>query len=289
MSLVLVTGATGNVGSRVVAELRARGVPVRAFVRDAARAAGLLGGAVELAAGDLDDPVSIRRALAGVDRIVLSSRNHPRQREHESNVIDAAAAAARPWIVKLSTVGAEVGSPLAFWDCHGRIEEHLRRSGLPATVLRSHFYMSNLLDSAGAIRATGKLFAPARGARLPMVDPGDVAAVAARVLTDDDRAGHVGRTYHLTGPEAITFDDVAEHLSAATGRTIDFVDVPDPAARESLVESGMPPWMVENLLILFGILRDGRWSPTDDVRALTGRAPRAFAEFAREHAAAFGG
>lgn len=288
MSPILVTGATGNVGSRVVAELLARGEPVRAFVRDPARAAGLLGPAVELAVGDLDDPASIRRALDGVDRVVLSSANHPRQREHETNAIDAAAAVGRPWIVKLSTIGAEVGSPLAFWDCHGHVEAHLRRSGLPATVLQSHFYMSNLLDSAATVRATGKLFAPAGGARLPMIDPRDVAAAAARILTDPNPAAHVGRTYHLTGPEAITFDDVAERLSAATGRPVGFVHVPDDAARESLRAAGMPPWMVDNLLVLFGILRDGRWETTDDVRALTGRAPRAFAEFAREHAAAFG-
>ncbi|HET9983133.1 MAG TPA: SDR family oxidoreductase [Longimicrobiales bacterium] len=286
MSLVLVTGATGTVGSRVVGGLRARGVPVRAFVRDPARAATVLGDAVELAAGDLGDPAAIRRALDGVDRVFLASPNHPRQREFETNVIDAAAAAGTPWIVKLSTIGAEVGSPLAFWDCHGRIEAHLAEAGVPATLLRPHFYMSNLLGSADAIRATGKLFAPAGGARIPMVDPGDVAAAATAVLAG---GGHEGRVYHLTGPEAITFDTVAEQLSAASGRPVDFVHVPDPAARASLLQSGMPPWMADNLLILFGILRAGRWSVSDDVRALTGQAPRGFADFARAHAAAFGG
>jgi uncharacterized protein YbjT (DUF2867 family) len=282
MTKVLVTGATGNVGSQVVRELRGRGVPVRAFVRDPDEAAATLGQEIELAVGEFSDPNSIRRALDGVEYVFLACGNHPRQVEYETNAIDAARAAGMRRIVKLSATGARIGSPLAFWDWHGRIEQHLRVSGLPAVILRPGFYMTNLLGSTEAIKHTGKLFAPADGARIAMIDPRDVAAAAAVVLTED---GHHGKTYTLTGPESITYDEVAGQLSKVTGRKIEFVNVPDGAAREALVQAGTPDRMAEQLVILFGLLRQGAAAQTtDEVRALTGREPRSFAEFARDFA-----
>ena len=282
---VLVTGATGNVGSRVVQELRARGAFIRAFVRDPVRAAEKLGAGVELAVGNFSDTASVRPALEGADYLFLTSADGPQMVEHETTVIDAAAAAGVSQIVKLSTLGAQVGSPLPPFDWHGRIEEHLWRSELPAIVLQASFYMSNLFGSAEAIRQTGKLVAPADGAKIAMIDPRDVAAVAAVVLSTD---GYEGQTYELTGPEAITYEHIAEELSAATGRPIEFVDVPDEAARQSFVEAGMPDWLVEHLIELFGIIREGALKQTTDtVRTLSGREPRTFAQFAREHAGLF--
>jgi uncharacterized protein YbjT (DUF2867 family) len=145
--------------------------------------------------------------------------------------------------------------------------------------------MSNLIASAETIRHTGKLFAPANGAGIAMIDPCDVAAVAAVVLTTD---GHEGQTYEITGPEAITYGRIADELSAVTGRSIEFVDVPDEAARQSLVEAGTPDWLLKHLISLFGIIREGALEPTTEtVRALTGSKPRSFAEFARDHAHIF--
>jgi uncharacterized protein YbjT (DUF2867 family) len=283
---VLVTGATGQVGSNTVRELARRGVPVRAFVRDAARAEELLGGQVELATGNLDDPASIDAALAGIGRVMLCTPNHPRQVEHELNVIDAAVAAGVRRLVKIGANGAEVGSPLAFWDAHGRIEQHLVRAGLPAVVLHPSSYTSNLLAAAGTIKELGRFFAPAADAKITLVDPRDVAAVAAVVLTED---GHDGRTYLLTGPEAVTYHEAAEQLSTALGRPIRFVDVPDAAARDGMVQAGLPDWLADQLVILWQQLRRGAAATTTDVvRVLTGREPRSVADFARDHAAAFG-
>jgi uncharacterized protein YbjT (DUF2867 family) len=286
MTRVLVTGATGNLGSQVVRELQGRDASVRAFVRDPDRAAEKLGDGVELAAGDFSDAASLRRALEGVEQVFLTSADGPQKVEHETAVIDAATTAGVSLIVKLSTLGAQVGLPLPPFDWHGRIEQHLRRSAVSAVILRSSFYMSNLIASAEAIRHTGKLFAPADGARIAMIDPRDVAVVAAVVLTTD---GHEGQTYELTGPEAITYDEIAEELFAATGRPIEFVDVPDEAARQAFIEAGMPDWLVEHLIGAFRMFREGALEQTTDiVRALTGREPRSFAEFARDHARLFG-
>src|SRR5262245_54714839 len=127
MIKVLVIGATGRVGAHVVRELLARDASVRAFARDPEKAAATLGDAVEVAVGDLNDPVSVRRAMRGVDRVVLISANCPNEAAQEIGVIDAAAAAWVQRIVKLSAIGAEAGSALLFSDAHGRSEEHLRQ------------------------------------------------------------------------------------------------------------------------------------------------------------------
>ena len=152
--MFVVTGATGNIGSRVALALRARGEQVRAFVRDPARAAARLGAGIQRAVGDFEDVASLRAALDGADALFLATANHPRQAEHERAILDAAAAAGVARVVKLSAVGAQAGSPLAFWDHQGRAEEHVRRSGILAVILRPSFYMTNLLASADADRGS---------------------------------------------------------------------------------------------------------------------------------------
>jgi uncharacterized protein YbjT (DUF2867 family) len=283
---ILVTGATGNVGVHVVRELVERGLRVRAFVRDPARAAALLGDDVELAVGDYADPASVRRALDGVERPFLACSNIPRQTEYEIGAIHVAKATGVERIVKLSFSSAALDSPLLYPRWHAHIERHLRRSGVPAVLIAPGFLMHVLLRSAEAIAQTGKLFAPADGARIAMIHPRDVATVAAMALTED---GHEGNRYVLTGERPITYDDVARDLSEATGRPIDFVDVSDEAARDGLLAAGTPPVLADFVVQLFGMLRAGLGEKTTGTfRALTGAEPRAFAEFAREHAAAFG-
>jgi uncharacterized protein YbjT (DUF2867 family) len=284
MKKVLVTGATGNVGAHVVRELQARGVPVRAFVRNPAQAASRLGGA-EIAAGDFADPASIRRALDGVGRVFLTAADGPQKVAHETAVIDAAAAAGVEQIVKLSAMHARGGSPLPAFAWHGEIEAHLARSRVPAVVLRSSFFMTNLLMVAGGVAGAGKLGAPSGSASVSMIDPRDVAAAAAAVLSG---GGHDGGAYELTGGEAITFADVARALGEAIGRPVEFVDVPVEAAPEAF-KGGGPDWLVTQLLGVFGLIREGAYVRTNEsVRALTGRAPRTIADFARDYAEAFG-
>lgn len=286
MKKMLVTGATGNVGSLVVRELQGRGISVRAFVRDPDKAAAMLDDGVELVFGDFSNPESVRRALEGVEGVFLACANDPRQVEYETGVIDAARQAGVMRIVKLSALGAEIGSPIAFWDWHGRIEEHLRASGVRFVVLRPTFNMTNLIGSAEAVRHTGSLFAPADGARVAMIDPRDIAAVAAIALAEDT---HDGKTCTLTGPEAITFGQVAGYLWTALGREVEYVNVPDEAAMQGMVEQGLPEFVAGQIVTVFGVLRSGaqEWT-TGTVRTLTGRDPIGFAEFAREHAPLFG-
>ena len=285
MQKILVTGATGNVGPRVVQGLRERGVPVRAFVRDPGKAQAMLGDDVELVIGDFGDAGSIRAALDGVDGVFLACSNQPRQVEYETRVIDTAGEMGVRRIVKLSALGAEIRSPVAFWDWHARIENHLRASDVPFVILRPTFSMANLLASAEAIKYTGKLFAPAGDACISMVHPQDVAAVASIALIGDR---HESGTYTLTGPEPITFGQVAGYLRGALGREIEYLNVPDEAALQGMTEQGLPEFVAAQIVTVFGILRGGaQEQTTDTVRSLTGRDPHSFAEFARDHARLF--
>jgi uncharacterized protein YbjT (DUF2867 family) len=283
---ILVTGATGTVGRHVVRGLAERGEPVRAFVRDAAApAARGLGPGVRLAEGDFADRGTVERALAGVDRLFLACGNVPGQVGYEQAMIDAAAAAGVGRVVKLSGPDPYPESPLVFDSWHGVIERHLARSGLPAVLLRPRTYLTNLLANARAVAATGMLFAPASTAEISFVDPRDVADVAVECLLG---AGHVGRAYTLTGPEAITFERVAAELSAATGRPVRYVHVSDDDARHAMIGDGLPPMVAEAIVAIFATQRTG-WmaTTTTDVRDVTGRQPRSITGFAREHASLF--
>ena len=285
MHKVLVTGATGNIGAQIVADLQAQGIPLRAFTRNSLAAAHKLGPGVDIHQGDFADSASIARALEGISHVLLSSSNHPLQAEHEFAVIDAAAGAGVERIVKLSTVSAEVGSRCAFFDAHGRAEQHLREARTRSVILQSSFYMSNLFAVAETVRTMGKIFAPVAGARLSMIDPRDVASVAVTALFTDryDR-----RTLHLTGPESITYDQVAQVLTDVTGRQVEFISVPDEVARQNLAATGMPQWFVDQIILLFGLIREGVAEKTSDtVHAVIGRRPGSFAYFAHANGAAF--
>ena len=282
--MILVTGATGSVGSAVVQQLAGHGAGVRAFVRDPARARAMLGDDVTLVTGDFARPDTVLRALDGVDTLFLACANGPRQVEFEATVIEAATSANVQRLVKLSAALAEVGSPLCVADWNGRIERIVEDSGLPAVILRPGFYMSNLLANAAEVRRTGALRAPAGEAGITMIDPWDVAACAVVALTEPLADG----SYVLTGAEVLSYRQIARCLSGVTGRKIEFADMNDDEARHHYITAGLPEWFAEYLVRLFQKFRNGAATETTDtVRSLTNRDPKSFYEFARSHAAAF--
>jgi len=282
MPTILVIGATGTVGRHLVPQLVGRGHPVRAFVRNPAAE---LPAGVDRAVGDLADPASLVPALDGVDAVYLACGNHPQQAAWEITAIDAAAAAGVRRVVKLSASDAAIGSPVAFADAHGHIEAHLRASRVDHVLLKPTFMMTNLLAAAEGVQHAGAIFLPGAGAKIAMIDPRDVADVAAVALTQP-----VAPELVLTGPAVVTFDDVAAELSALADRRIGFVPVPDDAAMGQLVGSGAPEWYAANLVALFGLLRQGVQAQTrDTVHTVLGREPRSLAAFVRDHAAVFTG
>ncbi len=283
--MILVTGATGHAGAEVVRALLERGQPVRAFVRDPIKAEGLFGDSAELAPGDFAKPDTLRAALDGVETLFLSGADDPRRVAWEMDAIDMAAATGVRRIVKLSSIVAQPGAPVAFWSWHGQIEQHLRASGVATTILRANAFMSNVLAGADQVAHEGRLFAPAGEARIAMIDPRDVGAAAAAVLTSP---GHDGKTHVLTGPEAITYERAAAELAAATGREVEFIHVPDEGAKQAMTEGGLPEFVAEQIVQVFVMLRQGvgrQVTPT--VEELTGSPARDFASFAHDHAHLF--
>jgi uncharacterized protein YbjT (DUF2867 family) len=284
--MILIVGATGLVGGATVQQLTARGVPVRALIRSAEKASTLAGPGVETVIGDLEQPGSLDAALDGVTRALLISPLHPRQVEWQGNFVEAARRAGAVHIVKLSGLGTAPDSPLRSGRWHAQTERHIA-AGLPWTHLHPPFFMQNLLRSAAAIAAQGVLVAAMQAGKIAMVDARDVAAVAVAALTSD---GHVGKTYTVTGPEALSFQEVAQKLAAATGRPVTYQDVPLAAVQQEMVATGLPAWLVEVRMEFATALRDSYAAAvTDTVQAVTGQPARTFDAFAREHAALFRG
>jgi uncharacterized protein YbjT (DUF2867 family) len=276
--MTLVTGATGNVGKPLAGLLAQAGVPFKAFVRNPGRVRSALGSGVDLVEGDFSAPASLEAALGGVDRLFLLSGNL----RHEGNAIDAAARSGVRRIVKQSALAAGLKPP-AF---HRRIEEKLERSGLGFTHLRPTAFMQTLAGYLPAlVDAEGVFRLPAGTGRIAWVDTRDIAAVAFRALTEE---GHEGKAYPITSPETLSMAEVAERLSAATGRRLRYEDASPEEAREIMVERGLPPSMADFLISFYGSVRGGETDfVTDTVPEVTGEPGRTFDAFAREQASTF--
>src|ERR687887_176533 len=283
--MILITGATGRAGGATLTHLCSKGVPVRALVRNAAKAALVAGPQVETVIGDLAQPRSLESALDGVTSALLVSPLDPRQVELQGNFIDATKRAGRVHVVKISGLGTALDSPVRSGRWHAQTEAHLEASGLPFTHLRPLFFMENLLRFAQAMAQTGEFAAALGEGKVAMIDVRDIAAVAVAALTMD---GHTGKAYTITGPEALSYDDVAKKLSLLTGKPVSYRDVPSAVVRQRLLETGMPEWYVEVQMDFHAALREGGASiVTDTVESVTGKPPRSFEQFAHEHAALF--
>jgi uncharacterized protein YbjT (DUF2867 family) len=286
--VIFVTGATGLTGRSLVERLSARGAPVRALTRSATKGRGLSSLAkVEIVEGDLARPETFAAALRGVDRAMLISSSDPAMLEVQSSFIRAAREAGVKHVVKLSGIMPDLASPFRFARMHAEIERRLEASGMAFTHLRAGEFMPAYFRQVPSIVAKGALFLPMADAKIASVDVGDIAEVAALALTE---SGHEGKTYALTGPEALTMGEVAQKLSVATGKTIRYVDLPPEEAKRAQIAAGVPPYLADALAELFAERRKGkesRVSPT--IETLLGRRARSFNEFAAENAAIFKG
>ncbi|HKQ18302.1 MAG TPA: SDR family oxidoreductase [Candidatus Eisenbacteria bacterium] len=285
--MIVVTGATGKTGSEVVRLLTARGIRVRALVRDPEKAKTIKGPGLEVAIGDLEKPGTLDPAFKGADRIFLVSSPDPHVGDLHGNAIEAAKRSGVKQIVRLSAYAASPQSSARLLRTHGEVDEHLSRSGLSFTILRPQSFFQNFLYAARPIVSQGKFFATVKDGPIGLMDVRDVALAAASVLTTDT---HSGRIYEMTGPEALTYKACAERLSEATGRTIEYVDVPPDAARAGMLAIGLPEWIADGLLELHAITASGKAAGVSDAfERITQKKPRGFDVFARDFATVFGG
>jgi len=286
--MILVTGATGLNGNALVGRLSARDVPVRALVRNAAKAEGFSSlPKVEIVQGDMARPETLTGALRGVDRAMLISSSNPSMLEVQSNFIEAARNAGVKHVVKLSGIIAELDSPFRFARMHAEIERRLEASGMAFTHLRAGEFMHAYFRQVPSIVAKGALFLPMEDAKIASIDVGDIAEVAATILTGP---GHQGKIYPLTGPEALSMAEVAEKLSAATGKRIQYINITPDEAKRAQLAAGLPPFTADALAELFAERRKGKEAQVSPImETIIGRRPTSFDEFATRNAAIFRG
>ncbi len=282
----LISGATGNVGAEVSKLLAQKGIGFRAMVRAQGKAGELakLAGA-ELVNADFDDRDSVLRALEGVDHTFLLTNSTEHAEAQQLSFVEAARKQGVKLVVKLSQWAADPQSPVRFLRYHAAVEEALTESGMAFVFVRPNLFMQGLLGFRQSIVEKNQFFAPIGSAKVSIVDVRDIAAVAAAVLLEP---GHAGKTYNVTGPEALTHAAMAEHLSKQLGRTVTFTDGSEEAMRGALLGMKMPEWQADGLLEDYAHYRRGEAAAvTSDVEQVTGFPARPFVTFARDYAAAF--
>jgi uncharacterized protein YbjT (DUF2867 family) len=283
--MILVTGGTGNVGFELVKKLSEHGHPVRMFVRNRAHARLITPSGVEFAEGDFANPDTFSRALHGVDRLFLLVPSSSESERQQRSFVDAAKRSRVAHIVKLSKLGADEHSLNRFQRYHGVVESHVLKSGIPFTFIRPNLFMQSLLTFRPTVSSQGAMYASAGNARISIVDVRDVATIAAKALTE---SGHEGKTYNITGPEPLTHSEMARELSFASGKVIQYVDVPPGAMEESLVSFGMPAWRAAGVVEDYEHYRRGEAAMvTSTFREVTGATSSSFSQFAQDYAHRF--
>jgi uncharacterized protein YbjT (DUF2867 family) len=278
----LITGATGDVGSRVVDLLIQKGIRPRVFVRDAMKAQSRFGNSVDVRIGDLADEASLRGAMDGMDSLFLLNSG-PRIPELDALAASAAKAAGITHIVKLSSIDVEQSLAIGAW--HERGEAAIRDSGIPFTFVRPGGFMSNLFAWAPSIKREGLIRSCTGEGRRAFIHSADIAAVVVHALMT---RSHLGESLSITGPEALTFAEIAEKIGAAIGKTVRFESISDEEAARRFAEHGESADVTEAHSALWRAIREGRLAMvTGEVERILRRKPITLDEWAVENAGAF--
>jgi uncharacterized protein YbjT (DUF2867 family) len=281
--MILITGATGQVGSEAMTALVVAGAEVRALVRRPSGFAGPEG--VQVVQGSFDDDRSLARALEGVDVMLLAGRDSPDSTSQHQRVLAHARRAEVQHIVKLSAIGASPESPIALMREHHEIDEEIREGPADWTLLKPHLYMQNLLRAADAVRGEGRLVAPMGRDRFPLVDTSDVGAAAAVILGSP--AAHASKAYTLTGPVAHSYDEVAAAFATVAGHAVAYEPVAPEDFEARLLAAGIPSWRAFDLAHIASAYSAAEKAVSPDLPMILGRKPRSLSEFLEDHRNAF--
>ena len=277
---ITITGATGNIASLVIPTLLEKGAQVKALVRDPSKAEGLRESGVEIVEGEFTDAEAVQKALEGADSALLIAPPNPDAVEQMSALIGAAKDSGNPHVVRISAIGAAADAPTDNGRLHYRSDTELAESGLPHTVLRPHFFMQNLLMSVSTISEQGQMYWGMGDGKLGLVDVRDIADAAATILLD---GGHEGKTYTPTGPESVSFHDIAGTIGKAIGRDVTYTPVSLDAVKQSIIEMGWGEWGGQIMYDYSKAYSEG-WGDfvNDHVETVTGNKSRSVEQFANE-------
>jgi uncharacterized protein YbjT (DUF2867 family) len=276
---VLVVGATGNLGAGILKYLAAAGSKPRALVRSREKAQSVSSFATPVI-GDLAAPESLTAAFRGAERVFVLAPPTPEQETLERNALDAAVAAGAKRIVFLSNYGAAEFDADRHFHVHGMHERYLASLDVDWTVLRPTRFMNYLPFVWPSILKRGLLLEIGGPGAMTVIDPADIAAIAAKALTED---GHEGQTYDLTSEDSLTVAQVADLLSRALQRDISIFAGDVEALRAALIENGAPGDYAPLMAAYFAKVARGLFKTTDTVGKLLGRAPRAYADWLAEN------
>lgn len=280
--MILITGGTGTVGSEVVKQLAAAGTKFRVLARDPKKVAASEN--VEVVKGDLTDLSSVEAALKGIDKLFLLTNSTPGSTELQNTVVDSAKKAGVKHVVRLSVLGADKASPVVLAQWHAAGDDHLKKSGLAWTILQPGSFMQNTIASAATVKKDGALYGAAGEGKMATIDARDIAAVAVKVLTT---AGHEGKTYPLTGKEALSYGDIATKIGKAIGKPVKYVNLPSEQFKGALVGAGLPEWLAKDYVTMHGYQSSGGMGTTDPTLGTLIGNVRTFDDFLSSHAPAF--
>ena len=283
-NMILLTGATGRVGSAAAKALARANIPFRALVRDPDKVA-FDPDAAEIVQGDLNDPAIVEQALQGVSRALIVMGNHPDQAKLERQFASLAADAGVSHLVKVSSMEAAPDATATLPKNHYDTEQHIASLGVDWTFLRPNYYMQNMLMYAGSIARTNSFALPLGAARTAMIDARDVGEVAAVVLTGE---GHAGQAYRLTGPAMMDFHEVAARMGTVLERPVSYVAQSPEAFREVLGQFIQSVWQLDAVCELFAEIAAGSLEEQHSTTAdLLGRPAVDLETFTRQFAGAF--
>jgi uncharacterized protein YbjT (DUF2867 family) len=280
----LITGATGDVGSKVVHQLIQRGERPRIFVRNAEKARTKFGNQVDICVGDLSDAASLQRALEGVEKLFLVNSG-PQIPVLDALAAETAKTAGIRHIVKLSSFDVEQKLAIGAW--HEKGEAAIRASGIAFSFVRPTGFMSNLLAWSRSIVAEGIVRSSTGDGRRPFIRSEDIAAVAVCALTTND---FVGKVVSITGPQALSFVEITEKIGGAIGRQLKYQPISDDEAGRRFSATGASPEEIAAHVELWRAIREGRFgATTNEVERILGRKPVALDQWLVENATAFRG
>jgi uncharacterized protein YbjT (DUF2867 family) len=287
---ILVTGASGNIGSEVVNLLLAvaPAVSIKAAVHSRQNVKKVKDGdRVKVIPIDYNESDTLRQALKDVDKLFLLTPDVPNAAHLASNAVSEAKKAGIRHIVKQSVMGADLEADVGTMRLHRQVEEIIEQSGIPFTFLRPNEFMQNFINfHSPSIKGNNAFYIPLEDAKVSLVDVRDIAAVAVKSLTDEDL--HKNKTYLITGPEALSYHQVAEILSNRIGRKINYVNISDEEARAAMKEIGMSDWLINTVSELSDYFRKGKASEISSaVEEVTGNKPISFSQFANDYVDAF--
>jgi uncharacterized protein YbjT (DUF2867 family) len=298
---ILITGATGTVGSEVVKHLVSsksggvgkgeKNVTVKAAVRSAANDDNTFQNLKEVQTVqlDYDKPDTLAAAFRDVDKLFLLTPFQSNMVDLTSNLVREAKNARVKYIVKQSVMGADAEPGISPARLHRQAEKIIEESEIPFTFLRPNFFMQNFVNFySHFIKTQGAFYAPAGDAKVSFVDVRDIASVAVQALINDSQQQHTQKAYDITGGEALSYGEAAEILSNEVGKKIKYVNISDDDARKGMKDAGMDEWTINSMIELFEITRAGYLSTISPVvEQLTGNKPITFSQFAKDYAEAF--